>query len=292
MHLRQSSITANLVLAPVLLATALITGCATITRSFTSGMADNLSDAVLNQNDLETVRQGAPAFLLVLDGLINSNPDDQSMLLAGARLYGAYASAFVDDEERQQRLATKSFDYGRRAICISHTTFCNVIDEPFNAFKEQLGTFKRSDVAVLFGFSSAWATWIQVNSDNWNAIIQLPKVEALLHRIVELDESHDNGSVHLYLGVLATQLPPEFGGKPKVGRKHFERANELANGRNLMVKVLYAQYYARMVFDQKLHDSLLNDVLTSPAEAPDMTLSNMLAKQRARKLLEESNEFF
>jgi hypothetical protein len=258
----------------------------------TGGFSDNLSRAVLEQNDPETVRQGAPAFLLMLDGFISGDPGNQGLLLSGSRLYGAYASAFVEDEQRQRRLADKSFNYARRAICLSHKDFCAVIDKPLAPFSEQLSGFDTDDVPLLFGFASAWATWIQANSDDWNATIQLPKVAALMTRVIELDEAYNHGNAHVYMGVLSTQLPAEYGGKPEVGRQHFERANELSAGRNLMVNVLFAKYYARLVFDRELHDSLLNAVLASDTEAADLTLSNALAQQQAKELLEGSNDYF
>ena len=262
-----------------------------VTRA-TGNLSDSVSRAVLNQNDPETVRQGAPTFLLMLDGFISDDPDNQALLLSGSRLYGAYASAFVDDEERQRRLADRSFDYGRRAVCVSHDDFCAVIDKPFVTFEEHVDDFKVDDVPLLFGFASAWATWIQANSDDWNATIQLPKVAALMNRVIELDETYNHGNAHLYMGVLTTQLPPEYGGKPEIGRQHFERANELSAGHNLMVSVLFAKYYARLVFNQELHDRLLNEVLASNTEAPELTLSNTLAQQQAKELLEDSNDFF
>ena len=279
-------------LVALLLALALGSGCSNVMTRVAGDLSGDLSDAVLNQNDPETVRQGAPAFLLMLDGFISGDPDNQSMLLAGSRMYGAYASAFVDDEERQRRLADKSFDYGRRAVCLSHDDFCAVIDKPFVTFREQVNDFDAGDVPLLFGFASAWATWIQANSDDWNATIQLPKVAALINRVIELDEGYSHGNAHLYMGILSTQLPPQYGGKPEVGRQHFERAITLSNGQNLMAKVLFAKYYARLVFNQELHDQLLNEVLASNIEAPGLTLTNALAQQQARELLEGSNDFF
>jgi hypothetical protein len=258
----------------------------------TSDLSDNLSSAVLDQNDPETVRQGAPAFLLMIDGFISGDPDNQALLLSGSRLYGAYASAFVDDEARQKRLAGKSYGYGRQAVCLSHKAFCAVIDKPLATFNEHVADFEADDVAVLFGFASGWATWIQANTDDWSATIQLPKVAALMERVIELDETYNHGNAHLYMGVLTTQLPPEYGGKPEVGRQHFERANEISNGHNLMVNTLFAKYYARLVFDKELHDRLLNEVLAHDIEAPGLTLSNALAQQDAQVLLEGSNEFF
>ncbi len=277
---------------PILLAVALLGGCSIVASRTTSSLSENLSRAVLDQNDPETVRQGAPALLLMVDGFISSDPDNQALLLSGSRLYCAYASAFVDDEARQRRLAEKSLDYARRALCLSHNDFCAVIDMPYATFNEQLNDFNADDVPVMYGFGSAWATWVQANSDDWSATIQLPKIAAVMNRVIELDEGYDHGNAHLYLGVMSTQLPAEYGGKPELGREHFKRANTLSGGRNLMVNVLFAKYYARLVFNQELHDSLLNEVLASNIEAPQLTLSNALAQQQARELLEGSNDYF
>jgi len=63
-------------------------------------MASDLSDAILEQNDPETVEAGAPAYLLLIDGLIRDNPKSEDLLRSGAKLYGAYASVFVKDAER------------------------------------------------------------------------------------------------------------------------------------------------------------------------------------------------
>jgi hypothetical protein len=59
-----------------------------------------------------------------------------------------------------------------------------------------------------------------------------------------------------------------------------------------MVKVLYARHYARLVFDQELHDRLLQEVLAADAEYPDMTLMNVLAQTQAHVLLDGSADYF
>lgn len=83
-----------------------------------------------------------------------------------------------------------------------------------------------------------------------------------------------------------------MGGKPEVGRRHFERALELANGHNLMVKVQFARYYARLTFDQALHDRLLNEVLGADPVKPGMTLVNSFAQRQALELLKSGKDFF
>jgi len=73
---------------------------------------------------------------------------------------------------------------------------------------------------------------------------------------------------------------------------HFERALELSDGRNLSARTDYAEYYARLIYDRKLHDRLLNEVLQMPAQAPELTLINSLAKRRARLLLDSAEDYF
>jgi len=83
-----------------------------------------------------------------------------------------------------------------------------------------------------------------------------------------------------------------MGGKPEIGREHFERAIALSKGKNLLCKVLFAKQYARLVFDRELHDRLLEDVLAADPEARGFTLTNVLAQQQARILLAESDDYF
>jgi len=267
-------------------------GCANIITSATNRMADNLSAAILNQDDPQTVKDGAPAYLLLIDSLVEGEPDNADMLLAGARLYGAYASVFVDESERARRLTTRSRAYAERAICIRHKALCAALTAPFDQFQPTLQSTNRYDVPVLHGLATAWAGWIQQHGDDWQAVADLPKVEALFERVVELDEAHDGGSAHLYLGVLNTQLPPALGGKPEVARTHFERAIELSEGRDLMAKVLFARHYARLVFDQQLHDHLLQEVIEAEPRSPRRTLTNTLAQRDARRLLAGSADYF
>jgi len=46
------------------------------------------------------------------------------------------------------------------------------------------------------------------------------------------------------------------------------------------------------VFNQELHDKLLNDVLAADPKAPGLTLVNTLAQDRARALLVSGKEYF
>ena len=94
------------------------------------------------------------------------------------------------------------------------------------------------------------------------------------------------------MAVMESLLPPTLGGKPELAKKHFDRAIEISDGKNQMARVLYAEKYARMLFDRELHDELLNQVINADTGPQDQILINTLAKQRAAELLLDADEYF
>jgi hypothetical protein len=270
-----------------------VSGCSTLVSSATKDLADNLSQAIQNQNDPDTVRQGAPAYLIMIDSFIQGSPDDVDLLVAGSALYGSYAGAFATEEpERAKRLTEKSLQYALHAFCIKRPRLCTISELYFPEFEKALQETEKQDLTVLNAWGVAWAGWIQSRADDWVAIAEIPKIKAIMLRVVELDPTWDNGNAQLYLAVLNAFLPAAMGGKPDLAKEYFEQAIKLSDGKNLMAKTLYARYYARMVFNQELHDKLLNEVLASPAASPGLTLINTLAQEQARQLLDGSSEFF
>jgi hypothetical protein len=198
----------------------------------------------------------------------------------------------VEDVTRRQRLSNRALGYARRALCNECRAVCDAADRPYDEFTASLASVGAADVPTLYGFGAAWAGWVQAYADDWGAIAEIPKLEAVMQRVLQLDELHERGGAHVYLGVLLTQRPASLGGQPQRAREHFERAVALSGGRNLMVKVLYARQYARLVFDRPLHDRLLREVVEADPEAAGLVLGNTLAQEQARRLLAEADEYF
>jgi hypothetical protein len=263
-------------------------GCANF-----GGMTDALSRAALDQQDAAIVRDGLPAYLILVDSLVLDNPDDSELLLAASRMNSAYAGTFLTDPQRQKIMSEKALDYARRALCEELEEVCAASRGSLSAYQAALADLSDSgDLPYLYGFASAWAGWVQANSNDWQAIADLPKIQASIERVLALDDTHDHGNAHVYMGVLLTLRPESLGGQPETARMHFERALAISARRNLMAMVLYAQKYARLIFDRELHDRLLREALSADVEQPGLTLVNTLAQQQARTLLETSAEYF
>lgn len=279
-------------LIAVLIFGLILTSCSSMISSATNKMAKNLSTAIINNDDLATVKSGAPAYLLMLDSFIEGDPEDSKMLISAANLYSAYAGVFVKDQQRAKRLTQKSLDFALNANCLIAKDKCGLKTLEFNKFENIIDQYEIEHIEYLFTLGSSWAGWIQSHSDDWNAAADLARITKIMNHALKLDEGYQSGQIHLYLGVLNTLLPPALGGKPEVGKYHFEKAIHFSDNKNLMAKVIYADKYARLMFNQELHDKLLNDVLKTEPRSKGFTLTNMLAQEQAKELLASGKDYF
>jgi hypothetical protein len=269
------------------LCAALVAGCSIIGKR----AADTLSTIVLDQNDPELVTSGLPAYLLFVDGLIAQHPDNVKLLSAGAQIFALYGSRFAT-REHAVALTAKARRYGERAICLSYKPACNWSGIEYDRLVAELAGVGEKHLDALYSYAVGWLSNLQATSEDWGAVAELPWVQAVLERALALDETYQRGAIHGDLGILDSLRPAALGGKPDEARAHFERAIELSGGQDLSIKVEYARRYARLVFDQELHDRLLTEVLNSPTESHQYTLFNVLAKKEAEVLLATSKEYF
>lgn len=276
----------------VLILNVPLSGCSSLISGALSGMAEILTAAILNNPDIETVEDGLPSYLLMVDALAAAAPKSASLTLSAADLYGSFAGGFVDDVERAKVLTEKSLNYGFAAICNKTKTACGLRELPFEDFGIWVAEQPERHIQFMYSLAVVWAGWIQAHSGDYNAIAELSRVKLLMGRVLEVDENLDYGGPHLYFGVFETLLPPAYGGKPELGREHFEKAIEISKGRYLMAKVLYAKQYARLVYNRELHDRLLNEVLDADPVAEDITVVNVVAQRRAKILLAEADDYF
>jgi len=274
--------------------TLLITlpGCSLIVRSATNSLADNLSHSILNQQDPDTAKEAIPSYLLIMDAMIYNNPEDVSLLQSAASLNTAFAGLFIEDKDRQRIIADKAIGYAVRALCVHISDACQIRKMSYKQFEKLIGAMNLDTLPSYYSLGTAWAIWLQANSEDWNAVAQLSRIESIMQKILTIDENYEHGGAHLYMGIFSTLLPPAMGGHPEIGKKHFERSIELSQGKNLMAKVTYAERYARLMFDRELHDRLLRETLKAESRYEDLTLINTIAKQKAKQLLASANDYF
>ena len=103
--------------AALLCAMPFVAGCASLVSNAASGFAEDLSMAVLNQDDPETAKAALPSYMVLIDSLVEGSPDDADMLAAAAEMYASYGAVFADNEVRARRLTSKGRRYAQKALC-------------------------------------------------------------------------------------------------------------------------------------------------------------------------------
>jgi hypothetical protein len=226
-------------------AASMLVACASMVASAGSGLAGNLNKAILNQDDPPLVRDGAPAYLLMLDSFVEGAPENEAVLSAAAELYSAYGAVFVDDPARARKLTTRGRAYGRRALCAAEEAACGIWDLPYDEFRQNLQQVGAKQVPALYTFGLSWLAWIEAHSDDFSALAKLPQVQAVLRRVQVLDSQYEQANIEHFLGVLNTIRPPALGGDFEAGLAHYQKALEVSAERDLSIKVDFARYYAR-----------------------------------------------
>ena len=277
----------------LLASTAILTsGCASLISNAASNLADNLSSAMLNQDDPETVRAGSPSYMLLLDSFVEGSPDDPKLLAAASNMYASYGAVFVDDEARAARLTARARDYAYRGICVVYVAACKWREMKYEDFVASLDGLKQKHAETVYAYSFAMLAYMRAHSSDWNVRAELPQAEALVKRYLEISGDTANSSAYMYLGVILTLRPPALGGKPEEARTNFEKAIALSGGGDLGAKIEFAKGYAKLLYGRELHDQLVNEVLEASPYADRLTLTNVLAQEEALRLRAAADDYF
>ena len=123
-------------------------------------------------------------------------------------------------------------------------------------------------------------------------VVELPKAVAMIKRAYQLDKTYANAAPAFLLALINGSQGKAMGGDPDAAKRLFDEAISLTEGKYLLAKVMFAQRYARLVFDRELHDRLLHEVLETDPRVPGLTLLNLFAQEQARQLLGDADEYF
>ncbi len=251
-------------------------------------------DALMEESDLVFAKESAPANLKLLEGLIKGDPENVTLLISAVKGFSSYTLAFLEDEdkERAKLFYNRGKEYGLRVL-LKNRQFNETFKKDIDSFNKSLQSFKKDDVSALFWTGFAWGNWINLNLDLPEALIDIPKVESIMMRVMELDESYYYGSVHLFFGVSYGSRSAMLGGNLEKSKEHFDGAIKISGG-NFLIDYFYkAKYYAIPTQDKELFENLINKVISTPSDVlPEQRLVNEVAKVKAKKLLSQIDEYF
>ena len=297
------------VLLLLLLAGIAGSGCSLLRRSALNQVANAVAGSgttFASEEDPDLAKAAAPFSLKLMESLLAENPQHQGLLTAAASGFTQYAFAFVQQEAdeleardlkaaeavraRARRLYLRAHTYGLRGLEVEHPGFPNVLlANPRAAVR----VATKADVPLLYWTATAWAAAISLSKDIPELVAQIPAMEALMDRALELDERFDRGAIHTFLVTYEMSRQGAPGDPAARARNHFERAMVLAEGKNAAPLVALAEAVAVKTQDVKEFESLLNRALAIDPDAnADTRLLNLVMQRRARWLLSQKAELF
>jgi len=258
-----------------------------------------------SDDDPELIRAAVPFSLKLIESLLAENPRHEGLLLAAAQGFTQYAYAFVQEDAdeledtdkvkatamraRAAKLYLRARSYGLRGLELKHPAFAERLKaNPKEAVKE----LKKSEAPLMYWTAISWGAALSASHD-FMMIPEIPRFEALIDRVMELDEAYDEGTVHTFLITYEMSRLNAKTDKAVRAKEHFDRAVALGGGHQAGPLVAYAENVLvaqknKTEFQNMLRQALRLDINASPANRE----LNLAVQRRARWLLSRTDKLF
>lgn len=286
----------------LLLCATLSAGCS-VSRFAANRVGDALAGGAgtyASDEDPELVGAALPFSLKLVESLLATTPEHRGLLTTAAAGFTQYAYGFVQlpaeqreasdlaaawsEKARARRLYLRARDYGLRGLETRHDGLQGRFEaDPRGA----LATTDRDDVELLYWTAAAWGSAVGLAKDDPQLVGDLPRIEALADRALELDPGFADGALHSFMITWEMIRAGAEGDPAQRATAHFERAVALSGGREAGPYVAYAESVCSAREDRRCFSEALEAALAiDPAAQPSSRLVNILMQRRARWLLD------
>jgi hypothetical protein len=296
----------NRLLAPVLVALAVLSACtsvavSTVADAFAGGTTGSTWSS---ESDPELVRDALPFGLKTMEALLAREPEHEGLLGSLAQGFTGYAYGFIlTDAEgaelagrsgeaaalrtRAKGLLLRARDYGLRGLEVRHEGMRQKLLDVRGA-EAALQELEPEDVPLAYWTAAAWALAISSAKDDMGLVAELPAAGALVVRSMQLDPDWNAGALHDFLISYEAAR-----GDAVSARGHYERALALSKNARLGTHVTWVEAVLLPAQDREAFTRVLEQVVRADVNAsPENRLANVLAQRRAKSLLAHADDLF
>jgi len=217
----------------------LLSGCASPRKIAINMVGDALAGTGTTfaaDPDPELVKEAVPFGLKLMEALLAETPEHKDLLLAATSGFTQYAYAFVEPKAdkiedvdfdaaeatraRARKLYLRARDYGLRSLEVRHKGISQrLLTDPTAA----VAATGKKDVPNLYWTAAAWGAAISLGLDDPELVADMPAIEAMIDRALDLDEDYEAGAIHTFL-ITYEMIRQGTAGEPADrARKHFDR---------------------------------------------------------------------
>jgi predicted anti-sigma-YlaC factor YlaD len=258
-------------------------------------------------DDPQLVGDALPFTIKLYESLMASSPENPKLRLATGRALCMYAYAYVqmpaeqlsysDLAEKEEMLDRAKHLYLRarhdilKAIELKHHHFTEAFDN--NEFAAAFKGFTAKDTSYLYWAGAAWMAAFTADKSDVTLAVDIPKAVALIRKVLDFKDSYGEGAAHEFFISYYGAMPAAMGGSDEKAREHFALAVKYSRGLKLSPYIALATTVSVKnqnfeEFKSLLQTALKIDVNKNTANR----LVNILNEQKARWLLEHSDNFF
>lgn len=287
-------------LSSIFLLCTILLSCS-IQKTATSLTAKIITDgmkALETESDLWIADQSVVPMVKIIEVLKEGDPDNREFLGLMPQVYGNIAFGFFEPKyliaqveerdvwrqrvERYYRLGSES---GTKFLS---KRFGKGADGSIMDFEKEIKKAKRRDLKALFWTAFDLGNLVNLNRDDVVSVANMPKVNIMIDKVLEIDPQFGYGSALAFKAAMLASRPKMLGGDPDKAAVLFNEAIKMHDGKYLMTKVMYAEWFAIPQGDAGLTRKLLTEVIDAgPNILPEQALANQIAKERARILLKK-----
>jgi hypothetical protein len=292
--------------AVALATTTLLGGTGCIKRTLLDGQIASTrtaSAAVNTLGDFEVAQTAAFNGIATMEGMRYLAPDNEDAQFMLLRSWAGSAFGFIEDamERAEDEGGQLSPEYGyqkRRAIAAysrgiwygkqlleSRVAGFDAATRNADTIQAYVQQFDEDDVELLFWMGQAWMGRVSAGKDDPALVSELFVGVAFMRRVLELDPSFMHGAAHVAIGAYHAR---STAAEPEEGKKHFEEALRISDGKFLSAKLMYARTYYCLKGDKENYTRLLQEVIDAGDTIPSQRLPNTLAKRKAYRSLQPS----
>lgn len=291
--------------ALILVMTGLLVAGCSVKKMTANAVGDALSGGGgvwMSDNDPQLIKEALPFGLKTNESLLEISPGHLGLLEATAQGFTAYAFLLkeeadrveIDDLQQARRLRARSSklfvrgrDYALRGLDVRHPGFTEGLRDQRDA---TLAKTDEKDSGLLYWAGASWAGALSVAKDNLTLIAEFPTAGALVQRVLDLDDTYDDGAAHEFFISYEAGRP---GGRLEAARVHYQRALELSGGERASVFLALAESVSVAEQDVNEFRTLLDQARAiDPDEKPESRLLNIVAQERADWLETQIPELF
>ena len=261
------------------------------------------------ETDLELAEVAIGGNLKLLEAMQVHDPANDDLNLLLAEIYSVYTLSFVEDKMEQAEAENKSLEADRQRIrarnfylrardfaakvLYERLRVNSLVELNEEQLKQKLAKLDKDDIRSLFWTAFAWGSAINLDRENIDSLSELHKIEIMMAKVKEWDESYYFAGAWLFEGIYYGARGETLGGNLERSKAAFEKNLALTQGKLLISSYFYARTYCAYAQDKKCFRDHLDKVLNAPLDIhPTQKLANVLAKKKAERLKRREADLF